>query len=102
MHARVSTEAAFFGDIPRVPFLMPGTEELARAVGEAARSSWAVLMQNHGVVVAGRSLRRAADMVEIVDRSAEVILGCYAVDRVPPVLPKEIADSLRRMGDVMA
>jgi autoinducer 2 (AI-2) kinase len=98
----ISTEAAFFGEIPRVPFIMPGTDELAHAVGEAARTSWAVLMQNHGVVVAGRSLRRAADMVEIVERTAEILLGCYAVEKTPPVLPAEIADTLHRMGDLMA
>ena len=98
----ISTEAAFFGDIPRVPFIMPGTDELARAVGEAARQSWAVLMQNHGLIVAGRSLRRAADMVEIVERSAEVILGCHAVGKTPPVLPETVVRMLQQMGDLMA
>jgi autoinducer 2 (AI-2) kinase len=98
----ISTEAAFFGNIPRVPFLMPGTEALAKAVGEAAKSEWAVLMKNHGLIVAGRSLRRAADSVEIVERTAEVILGCYAVGREPPTLPEEAVQALRRMGDLMA
>jgi autoinducer 2 (AI-2) kinase len=98
----VSTEAAFFGDIPHVPFIMPGTEALAAAVGEAARHSWAVLMQNHGLIVAGRSLRRAADMAEIVERSAEIILGCHALGKVPPTLPPDLVESLQRMGDLLA
>jgi autoinducer 2 (AI-2) kinase len=98
----ISTEAAFFGDIPRVPFIMPGTEELANAVEKAIGAGWAVLLQNHGLILAGRTLRRAADMVEIVERTAEVILGCYAVGREPPVLPEVIIASLQKMGDLMA
>ena len=98
----VSTEAAFLGDIPRVPFIMPGTEELANAVGDAARHGWAVLMQNHGILVAGRSIRRAADMAEIVERSAEVILGCYAVNKPPTTLPDDVVQMLRQMGDLLA
>jgi autoinducer 2 (AI-2) kinase len=98
----ISTEAAFFGDIPRVPFIMPGTSALADAVREAVRTSWAVLLVNHGLLVAGRSLRRAADMVEIVERSAEVILGCHALGRTPPTLPEDAVRTLRKMGDLVA
>jgi autoinducer 2 (AI-2) kinase len=98
----ISTEAAFFGDLPRVPFIMPGSEALAQAVEVAAGESWAVLLVNHGLLVAGRSLRRAADMVEIIERSAEVILGCYAVGKEPPVLPAKIVAELRALGDLVA
>jgi autoinducer 2 (AI-2) kinase len=98
----VSTEAAFFGDIPRIPFVMPGTQELADAIGKAAASSWAVLMQNHGLLVGGRSLRRAADMVEVIDRSCQVILGCHQVGKPPSVLPPAVIEMLRKMGDMMA
>jgi autoinducer 2 (AI-2) kinase len=98
----ISTEAAFFGNIPRVPFLMPGTPELAEAVAAAMTDDWAVLMINHGIVVAGRTLRRAADMVEIIERTAEVILGCHAVGKEPPVLPADAVDYFRKLGDIVA
>ena len=98
----ISTEAAFFADLPRIPFVMPGTQALGDAIVEAMGKSWAVLMQNHGLLVAGRSLRRAADMVEIIDRSSEVILGCYAVGKEPPTLPQDTVEMLRKMGDLIA
>jgi autoinducer 2 (AI-2) kinase len=98
----ISTEAAFFGDLARVPFIMPGSGELARAVAEAMGGDWAVLMMNHGLIVAGRSLRRAADTVEIIDRCAEIILGCRAVGVEPPTLPASVVATLREMGDLVA
>jgi autoinducer 2 (AI-2) kinase len=98
----ISTEAAFFDDLPRVPFIMPGTPDLARAVADAIGEGWAALLVNHGLIVAGRSLRSTADMVEIIERSAEVILGCYSLGQAPPVLPADIVETLREMGDLIA
>jgi ribulose-5-phosphate 4-epimerase/fuculose-1-phosphate aldolase len=48
------------------------------------------------------SLRKAADMAEVVERTAEIILGCYAVGKEPPVLPDDVVAQLREMGDMMA
>ena len=98
----ISTEAAFFVDIGRIPFVMPGTQALADAVVAAMGTGWAVLMRNHGLLVAGRTLRRAADMAEIIERTAQVILGCHAVGREPPVLPEDVVDMLSKYGDLMA
>ena len=50
----------------------------------------------------GRSLRRAADMAEIVERTCQVIVGCHAVGREPPVLPPETVEKLSKLGDLMA
>jgi autoinducer 2 (AI-2) kinase len=98
----ISTEAAFFQKIGRIPFVMPGTQALANAIVEAMGDGWAVLMQNHGLLVAGRTLRRAADMAEIIERTCEVILGGYAVGKEPPVLPDDVVEMLGQYGDLMA
>jgi autoinducer 2 (AI-2) kinase len=98
----ISTEAAFLHELGRIPFVMPGTPDLAEAVVAALGQGWGVLMKNHGLLVAGRSLRRAADLAEIVERTSQVIVGCYAVGREPPVLPPETVEVLRRYGDLKA
>ena len=59
-------------------------------------------MQNHGLIVAGGSLRRAADMTLIIEQTAEMIVTCRKLGKKPPVLPKETVDMLRELGDLRA
>jgi ribulose-5-phosphate 4-epimerase/fuculose-1-phosphate aldolase len=59
-------------------------------------------MQNHGLLVAASGLRRAADLTEVIERTAEIILGCYAVGKEPPTLPDDVVAALREMGKMMA
>lgn len=98
----ISTEAAFLAGIGRIPFVMPGTPALAEAIVTALGSGWAVLMQNHGLIVGARTLRRACDITQIAERTAEIIVGCYAVGRRPPVLPEAVVQELSRKADLMA
>ena len=98
----VTTEAAFLADLPRVPFIMPGSKELAAAVRQALGGGMAVLMQNHGLVVAASSLRRAADTAEVIERVCQLIWGCYAVGKKPPTLPKDVLVTLREIGRMLA
>lgn len=97
----ISTEAASIGDIPRIPFFMPGTPELGKAVVEALGKGVAVFMQNHGLVVAGRNLRQAADYTQIIEQTAEKILTCYALGKEPPVLPKDVVEDIRGSNELV-
>jgi sugar (pentulose or hexulose) kinase/phosphoglycerate dehydrogenase-like enzyme/ribulose-5-phosphate 4-epimerase/fuculose-1-phosphate aldolase/putative sterol carrier protein len=98
----ISTEAAFIGEIPRVPFIMPGTGELADAVGAAAKNAPAVIMQNHGLIVGGTSLRHTIDMTLIIEQTADKLIACYTLGKTPPVLPDEIVAALRSLGEMVA
>ena len=97
----ISTEAAFIGEIPRVPFIMPGTVELADAVGAAAKDAPAVIMQNHGLIVSGESLRQASDVTLIIEQTANKLIACHALGKIPPVLPDEIVTALRSLGQMI-
>lgn len=98
----ISTEAAFIGEIPRVPFIMPGTGELADAVGAAARVAPAVIMQNHGLIVGGPNLRHAIDMTFIIEETADKLIVCHTLGKTPPVLPDEIVAAVRSLGLMIA
>ena len=62
------------GKLPLVPYFPPGDLDLARAVREMASKSHAVLLANHGPIVAGKSLRDAVYATEELEETAKLFL----------------------------
>lgn len=62
------------GTLPLVPYYAPGDMALADAVRGYAGRHQAVLLANHGPVVAGSSLSAAADAVEELEATAKLFL----------------------------
>lgn len=62
------------GQLPLVPYYPPGDEALAEAVGKLAGRHHAVLLANHGPVVAGSTLSAATDAIEELEETARLFL----------------------------
>ena len=62
------------GSLPLVPYFAPGDLQLADAVRRFAGRHHAVLLANHGPVVAGSSLAAAADAIEELEETAKLFL----------------------------
>jgi 3-dehydro-4-phosphotetronate decarboxylase len=62
------------GKLPLVPYFPPGDTRLAAAVRQVAAGHAAVLLANHGPVVAGRSLDAAVGAIEELEATARLYL----------------------------
>ncbi|MEQ9639066.1 MAG: aldolase [Alphaproteobacteria bacterium] len=62
------------GRLPLVPYYPPGDRDLAKAVAKLAGKHHAVLLANHGPVVAGRSLEDAVYATEELEETAKLFL----------------------------
>jgi ribulose-5-phosphate 4-epimerase/fuculose-1-phosphate aldolase len=82
------------GRLPLVPYYPPGDESLAAAVEKLAGEHHAVLLANHGPVVAGSSLENALYAIEELEETAKLFL----LLRGSPIRPltSEQVDDLRR------
>ena len=73
-----------------VPFAFPGTEELAKLVGEAAsKGARAIILQNHGIVALGSNLIEAEAIAETLEEVAVAQFVCYALGKEPPLIPEK-------------
>jgi ribulose-5-phosphate 4-epimerase/fuculose-1-phosphate aldolase len=62
------------GKLPLIPYFAPGDPELAAAVEQASKASRALLLSNHGPVVAGKSLDAAVNSTEELEETAKLFL----------------------------
>lgn len=83
------------GRLPIVPYFPPGDTALADAVGKLAGRHHAVLLANHGPVVAGSTLAAATDAIEELEETAKLFL-MLRQERLRPLTPEQVADIRQR------
>jgi Ribulose-5-phosphate 4-epimerase and related epimerases and aldolases len=77
------------GKLPLAPYFPPGDVALAEAVRERAKDSHAVLLANHGPVVAGKTLREAQYAMEELEETAKLFLLLRG-ERTRPLTPAQV------------
>ena len=77
--------------MPLVPYFPPGDINLAKAVREMASRHHAVLLANHGPVVAGTSLQDAVSATEELEETARLFL-LLQNHRTRPLTEEQVAD----------
>jgi ribulose-5-phosphate 4-epimerase/fuculose-1-phosphate aldolase len=83
------------GRLPLVPYYPPGDKSLAEAVGALASKHHAMLLANHGPVVAGNSLSAAQDAIEELEETAKLFLLLRG-ERVRALSDEQVAELERR------
>jgi len=85
------------GRLPLVPYFPPGDEGLALAVEKLAGAHHAVLLANHGPVVAGTSLDNAVYAAEELEETAKLFL--LLKDRaIRPLTEAQVEDLRKRLS----
>lgn len=85
------------GRLPLVPYFAPGDPDLPDAVRPLAGAHHAILLANHGPVVAGTSLSNASAAIEELEASAQLHLLLHGRS-VRHLTPAQVAD-LRNRDD---
>lgn len=83
------------GKLPLIPYYAPGNKALGEAVGRMAAQHSAVLLANHGPVVAGTTLSAAVDAIEELEETARLYLLLHGRP-TRYLTPEQIEDLKRR------
>jgi ribulose-5-phosphate 4-epimerase/fuculose-1-phosphate aldolase len=82
------------GRLPLVPYGRPGDDSLGGVVRERARTSHALLLANHGPIVAAGSLAQAASAIEEIEETAKLVLLTHGLKT--RLLTQQQVDELRQ------
>ena len=95
----INTDAVFLADTKTVPWFMPGSVELADAVGEAMKTSKGCILQNHGLMTVGPNLRKAATRAMMLEETAKIVLYTKQFGGTVTLLPDEWIERLAAIAD---
>jgi len=78
------------GPVALVPYATPGSEELGRQLARYLPDHDAFLLENHGALTVGQSLRQAAYRMELIEHNARITLAARQIGQPFALAPEEL------------
>ena len=97
----INTDAIFLADTKTVPWFMPGSTELAEAVGEALKVSRGAILQCHGLMTVGKTMRDAATRAMMLEETAKILLYCKQFGGELTLIPNEWVERLAQLASFL-
>ena len=94
----ICVEAVSFEHTQIVPYGLPGTPELCENVVRALERSPAVLLQNHGLLTVGWTVRHAANRAIGLERIVQMMLACKLFGKEAATIPPDTLELVRSIG----
>jgi ribulose-5-phosphate 4-epimerase/fuculose-1-phosphate aldolase len=97
----INTDAIFLADTQIVPWFMPGSSELADAVSEALKVSRGAILQCHGLMAVGKTMRDAATRAMMIEETAKLVLYCKQFGGDVALIPDEWVERLASFANFL-
>jgi L-fuculose-phosphate aldolase len=97
----INTDAIFLADTQIVPWSMPGSKELADAVAEALKVSRGAILQCHGLMAVGKTMRDAATRAMMLEETAKLMIYCKQFGGELALIPPEWVERLAGFANFM-
>ena len=97
----INTDAIFLADTKIVPWFMPGSKELADAASEAIKASRGAILQCHGLIAVGKTMRDAAPRAMMIEETAKLVLYCRQFGGTMALIPPEWVERLASVASFL-
>jgi L-fuculose-phosphate aldolase len=86
--------------VPVVPFKMPGSKALAKAVQKNIADCNAIILENHGIVTVGPTIEAACNLNEIVEEAAKIQLSVMTLGGKNVLSLTELKEKFKKQNTV--
>jgi ribulose-5-phosphate 4-epimerase/fuculose-1-phosphate aldolase len=97
----INTDAIALADTQIVPWFMPGSTELAAAVSDAIAVSRGAILQCHGLMAVGETMRKAGTRAMMLEETARLLLYCRQFGGDVAMIPPEWVARLEPIKDFL-